>query len=348
MLDFNQKIHSKVQCTSHVLVGDIGGTTTDFGILGKKNGKIILLVSIHYKSRDITNFTSVVADMLAYVKGEFGWTLRHACFAAACPISKNATVCNLTNLNLHIRKTDLCRKTSLRHVTLINDFQAIAYGVSVLRGKQLVNAKRGKSVEKAPRVVLGAGTGLGKGILLYDDKKKIYVPFSSEGGHTPLPIINKEEFQLLEFIRKRKKHNYVEWEDVLSGRGLVHMYLFAGTKKKFTKTKYSKEVHSSGYNSRLISLYKHKDKHCHAAFLMFLKFYGRCAKSFALDTMAVGGVYIAGGIAADNAEIFTHDIFRKEFTFSEKMGHVLEKIPVTVIADYNVSLYGAAVVAFSK
>ncbi len=78
---------------------------------------------------------------------------------------------------------------------------------------------------------------------------------------------------------------------------------------------------------------------------LFAKFYARCAKNFVLDCLATGGLYIAGGIAPKNTESFMEKEFLDEFTCAYQRSHVLENIPIYIIVNYDVGLYGAFVAA---
>ena len=59
--------------------------------------------------------------------------------------------------------------------------------------------------------------------------------------------------------------------------------------------------------------------------------------------MAQGGIYIAGGIAAKNRDIFKTRIFMQEFLNADTIW--LKKIPIKVILDTKVGLYGACIKA---
>ena len=85
-----------------------------------------------------------------------------------------------------------------------------------------------------------------------------------------------------------------------------------------------------------------KDENCHKTFALYTIFYARCAKDFALDALALGGVYIAGGIAAKNLPLFLESSFMKEFVNCGKQQELLQQVPVYIITDYNVSMHGAA------
>jgi glucokinase len=58
--------------------------------------------------------------------------------------------------------------------------------------------------------------------------------------------------------------------------------------------------------------------------------------------MATGGVYIAGGIAPRILERLKQADFMEAFCAKGRMSPLMQDIPVGVILDTNVSLFGAA------
>ena len=50
---------------------DIGGTNSNFGVFLFKQDKLKLLLSLHCKSQEITNFTQLVQDILDYIKNKY-------------------------------------------------------------------------------------------------------------------------------------------------------------------------------------------------------------------------------------------------------------------------------------
>ena len=70
----------------------------------------------------------------------------------------------------------------------------------------------------------------------------------------------------------------------------------------------------------------------------------RFAKNFAIDSLAFGGVYIAGGIAPKNRGIFDKG-FVRIFENNYKLPHVLRKIPVYLVLNSDVGLLGAGSMA---
>ena len=90
----------------------------------------------------------------------------------------------------------------------------------------------------------------------------------------------------------------------------------------------------------MISKYRKIDKTCKEAFRIFKIIYARFARNVAIDSVARGGVYIAGGIAPRNKEIFDRE-FVKAFEDNYKLAYLLKKIPVYLITNYDAGLLGA-------
>ncbi|NJD55837.1 MAG: glucokinase, partial [Nitrospirae bacterium] len=75
------------------------------------------------------------------------------------------------------------------------------------------------------------------------------------------------------------------------------------------------------------------------------KFYARACRKYVLETHALGGLYVAGGLAAKTPVLLGHPEFEKEFRSSDTMSHLLEHVPVCLINDENSGLWGGAVLA---
>jgi glucokinase len=185
--------------------------------------------------------------------------------------------------------------------------------------------------------------------LTYDEHFNAYVSIPSEGGHGDFPAQNNLEIQLVEFVKKfRGISQPLSYEELLSGRGIESIYLFFRNKQELKDTQYTKEIDIADDKASLISKYKNLDSTCKETFRLFTRFYARCAKNLVLDTLARGGLYIAGGIAAKNKEIFSSKDFAEEFENAYRRIDVLKSIPIYVIMNYDVSLYGACYAAMYK
>lgn len=335
---------SRENFTSFIFGGDIGGTNTSFGIFGVKNNNHNnpeLLASFHFKTEKIKAMHHAVNEVMDYMQKNYNIEIANACFAAAGVLSADRDYAKITNAKLDISKNVLLRETGLKHITIINDFESVGYGISMLAENEIIAVKKAKKIPKAPILVIGAGTGLGKTALIYDVHSESYFPIPSEAGHSDFPPQNELELELVNFIKTRKKiRQSISYEQVCSGQGLSNIYFFLRKKKVFNETKCTKEIDKSKGMPELISKYRKIDKTCRAAFEMFIEFYARFAKNFALDCMAFGGVYIAGGISQKNRDIFGKD-FAEAFEKNHKLRHVLKKIPVYLILNPNAGLLGA-------
>jgi glucokinase len=324
-----------------ILVSDIGGTNSNFGIFQLIDSKYQLLVSLHAKSKEVTNFADLIAEVLAYIKDKYNIEIKRACLAAAGPISQDRTFVKPTNLTVALDTKEICKKANLDCAFLVNDFEVIGYGIERLDPKNLVAVNAGQPQKYAHKAIIGAGTGLGKCIMFYNAPIGHYVPIASEGGHADFAPLHQRELDLTKYIQKYENWTCnISWEDLLSGNGIQRIYHFLRHSDEKQKVNKQTSVHGP----RPDEIFKNRllDHYCWETFEWYTTFYARCAKNFALDSLALGGIYICGGIAAKNLELFQLPAFKNEFFNCGKQAELIKQIPIYVITDYNVSLYGAA------
>ncbi len=203
-----------------------------------------------------------------------------------------------------------------------------------------MTVQRGNEFKRGNKAILGSGTGLGKGILRWVQSKHRYFPVASEGGHADFSAQTQLDMNLITFIQKQEQYMCnISWENVLSGKGIKRIYNFFGAFNQYDHQ--DEAVAKDGPQPDDIFKNRNRDKRCWDTFELYTILYARCAKNWALDALALGGVYIAGGIAAKNVDMFKLDYFTKEFANCGKQVLLLKSIPIWVITDYNVSLYGA-------
>ncbi|MBD3318632.1 hypothetical protein GF342_01855 [Candidatus Woesearchaeota archaeon] len=310
-----------------VLAGDIGGTNTTLAIAAVQNKKVSLLRVQRFSSQNLSSLEHPIKEMLSSTSKK----VHRACLAIAGPIHNNRV--KVTNLPWVVNGSSLAKKTGLQSCTLINDFQAIGFGVDLLPKKDIVTLQKGVRQRHAPKAIVGAGTGLGKSIVVYDKEVQMYVPLPSEGGHGDLPFTSAEQ-ELSSFLGVR-----VEQEMVLSGKGIARLFDF------FRGSCYE-DIARAKDPAPLVAHAYSKNRAARQAMDVFACFYARVLKNFCLDTLPFGGAYIAGGIAAKNTYLFIKKKWLNEFCAVRKeLRGELEKIPVYLIKNYSVSLYGAALAA---
>ncbi len=322
-----------------ILGGDIGGTNPKLGIFEIKNGMPSMVQKFDFKTADLSGPEEAINYALDSKK-EYIKHIKGACLGVAGgTIGENRV--QMTNSSWIVDGSLIEKETGLETI-LINDFQAVGWGINTLKPKdtRLVKSVERKK-QKYPVLVIGAGTGLGKATLYYDQKRKLYEPQHSEAGNTDFPFL--EEFSnLVSFVKKSNNLNNVSYEDIVSGRGIIRIYEFIRQSGAFKSTEHTREIDSlkDGGKPELISKYKSIDRTCRETFEFFRNAYAVFARNFAIESETYGGVYIAGGIAPKNPGIFNKE-FVRIFMQNDRFSGFLKQVPVYLITNPNAGLMGA-------
>lgn len=335
--------HSFDKQGTFFLAVDIGGTNSNFGVFSYVDPNPELILSVHYKSKEVTDFTELFKEVIKTIFERYGIRLTMCCIGAAGIVYPRKQVVKPTNLLPLLNLNDIKKGTTLEKIILINDFEAVAYGLEMIDPRSIITLHAGVGHVHGTIGFLGAGTGLGKSLLAWQHGLDRYLAVASEGGHADAAVQNQEEFDFIRFIQGVYATCPVSWETILSGAGIQYIYQWLGTKKNYEQTEISQEIVQHEFNPDRISKYAQVDQRCKDTFDVYVRFYARCAKNFALETLALNGIYIAGGIAAKNISLFFDPAFLAEFQNCGKHSKELENIPIHIIADYNISLYGAYV-----
>jgi glucokinase len=345
---FSKEVYGKF-----VLGGDVGATNTDLCIAGVKGNGVEPLFMLRFRSQELLGIVEAINETLRFADERYGIHVADACLSPAGPMNAERSYCKLTNVAWDIDVRKVLAGTLLGSVALVNDFEAVGFGIPFLGEKDLLELPHPgkhfpKPVPKSIKGIVGAGTGLGKAILLFDEKKGMYVPSPSEGGHEDFPVADSFEYELMLFAKDRRGgESLLNFEELLSGRGLVMIYYYLHEMEVFDRNDVFEEVLTADAASKpaIISKHSRRDPACKRTFELFVRFYARALRNFALNILARGGMYIAGGIAAKNISFFTSGELMKEFEINHTQHKLLRDIPVFVITNYNVSLFGAANVA---
>jgi glucokinase len=306
-----------------IMTADIGGTNSRFGFFNLDNqGQLYFRNSIWFQTADYESFPELLQ---ALTDSHFDCSLDQAdisIFAVAGPVEgKVFSSPPLIPWNIDVLEAQDHFK--LKHCQLINDFIAHAYSILTAASQPSQTIIKGKSTQLAPKAIIGAGTGLGKAMLMPVFGKR-WIAFPSEGGHSSFSFYSKEELELQEYIIQTTQMPYVSENTLISGSGLSLIHAF------LTGEQLSAQEISNKYPV------------ASPTFTLMSRFYSRTIRNFALNSLALGGIYICGGIAAKNPDLFTHYEFNREFFHSPAMSHVLQQIPVTLLSNPESALWGAA------
>jgi glucokinase len=317
-----------------ILAGDIGGTNTRLALIEAKNEELQILFEETFPSRERMSLEAAIEEFLAAHSGE----LTRASFGIAGPVRSGR--CEATNLPWVVDSKTVAKRLGLKHVGLINDLEANAYGIAVLQSKDFVILNRGARNARGNKALISAGTGLGQAGIYWDGEG--YRPFASEGGHVDFAPRNHLEMELLEYSIKRYRR--VSYERLISGPGLVHVYRFLRDTGKGEEPPWLAEQMRQDDLAPIISrlALNGKSRLCRQALELFVSFYGAEAGNLALKLMATGGVYLGGGIAPKIISGLKEPEFMNAFTAKGRMRPLLEDIPVKVIMNPKTALLGAA------
>ncbi|MGD8370173.1 MAG: glucokinase [Syntrophobacterales bacterium] len=323
-----------------VLAGDIGGTKTNLGFFRQGRTRPVAKVIETYSSREAPNLEWIIARFL----DKHQVPVQSACFGIAGPVINGR--CQTTNLPWYVAEDKIKKRFEWAHVSLINDLTATAHAIPLLNSRELFRLNKAKSRKGQNLALVAPGTGLGKALLIFRDGE--YVPVPSEGGHIDFSPNTEAEIKLWRYLHKRFGH--VSVERVLSGPGLVNIYLWLkDTGRHRIPTWLARNMEEMD-PARAITEAALDGKHpvCVAALNMFVSIFGAVAGNLALIAMTTGGVYLGGGIPPKILPKLKESMFMQAFTNKGRFSELLEKIPVRVILNEQAALLGAAHCALSR
>lgn len=328
-----------------VLAGDIGGSHTRLCIAETDGRHHQTYIECRYASGDFPGLVAVVRRFLADVAGHVRATPAQACLAVAGPVeaSGREQQARITNLPWTVSSRELAEAFGFRGVRLINDFQAVGYGIDGLGAGDLTVLQAGTAVAGGPRAVLGAGTGLGQSVLVWQGDR--YEALPGEGGHAGFAPASTLQDELLAHLRAR--HGRVSCERLISGPGLAAIYEFLRARGGIAESPALAAALRAGDAGAAIGAAANDghDALANAALDLFIEIYGAHAGDLALTVGASGGVYVAGGIAAKILPRLREGQFLRAFNDKGRMRRLTEAMPVSVVTADTVGLIGAALVA---
>ena len=251
------------------------------------------------------------------------------CIAIACPVTGDEVA--MTNHSWVFSQRALTQQLNLDALFVINDFTAVAHSLPVLSGEQLVQIGSGTANPQGNVVVFGPGTGLGVEHMQLSDQG--WTTLDGEGGHVDFAPVDETDLVVWRYLQG--KLDRVSAEDVLSGRGLLHIYqalaLHAGETLSVTEPAQVTEKALNG-----------ECETCLAALQQFCRIMGSFAGNLALNLATTGGVFIGGGIATRFTELLMNSDFRARFEAKGRMKHYVQPIPTYLINEPDHGLLGAS------
>jgi len=304
------------------VVADIGGTNTRVAL--SKAGRIVEDTIRRYRNAENTGIGAVLDDYLS----ARDVTPVAICVDMAGPVHDG--VGTLTNLDWRIDAEALKTETGAARVAVLNDLQAQGFAMAHLGQESLLPVLTGRAAPPdAVRLVLNVGTGL-NAVPVYALGGRTMVP-PAEAGHVSLLARDAEELDLIDWITARYGHPGLE--EVLSGRGLEHLYAWI--------------CHDEGAGLPLPAAEIMEG--CHAqepraqrAARLFVRFLGRYAGDLALINLPFGGIYLVGGVTRHLGPHLLQLGFAEAFADKGRFNAYMTQFPVYLVTDDYAALRGCA------
>ena len=320
-----------------ILAGDIGGTKTVVAIFEHTGGGLRLVRDATFKSKEHPTLEGILGEFL---KGESGLKLDAGCFGVAGAVIDGK--CRTTNLPWQLDEVTLARAIGAPRAKLLNDLEAAAFGMLFLRPDELKVLNAGVQPKRNGNVaVVAAGTGLGEAMLYWDGQK--HHPIASEGGHADFAPRNDLEIEMFNYLRP-KFDGHVSYERILSGPGFDNVYAFLRDSGHYPETPELREKYKGGDPTVIATQLglRREDPLCTATVDLFSEIYGAEAGNLALKCVAVGGVYVGGGIAPKMLVALENGSFMRGFTDKGRFSSLMRTMPVSVSLNPRAPLIGAA------
>jgi glucokinase len=323
----------------YLLAADVGGTKAALALAAAGGARPEIVAHRVYACQEFGGLQPIVADFLQQpqVAGHRG-AIAAACFSVAGPVVANSAT--LTNLDWKIAGNALAAELRLPEVRLMNDFAAAGLGITRLAPNELETLQAGSPVAQAARLIIGAGTGLGVGLLTWQDDG--YAVHPSEAGHADFAPVNELQDKLLAYLRRT--YGRVSYERVVSGPGLMRIFSFLQDTGAGLPSRQLRDADKTRKDTaELIAEFAlaKLDPLAVRALDLFVSVYGAFAGNMTLAMLARGGVYIAGGIAPKIAAKLKEGAFMRAFTNKGRFSEVLATMPVQIVMNPQVGLYGA-------
>ena len=309
-----------------ILAADLGGTQSRLLLAQRQGNGWQAVRQRTLPSHDYATITELLTDFL--LPGEHP---QSACIAAAGPVEGGRL--KLTNLPWLLDADDLRRHLGIARLCLLNDFAAQTHALPLLQSQQLCTLQAGTTEKNGVRALIGAGTGLGMALLAGTTQQPLAL--ASQGGHVNFAPRDAQQIELLRYLLP--SYGRVSLELLLSGSGISRLYAFLAQLPVTIRE--LPDAHAISLAAAAGDALAEQTLH------LFARLYGAAAGNLALTSLALGGVYLSGGIAPKILPYLQQPEVLEAFGNSGPMRTLLEKIPLYVVLDEHLGLHGAAQVA---
>jgi glucokinase len=318
-----------------LLAGDIGGTKTLLGLFDPASARPRPVLVRSFGTLDYDDLQTMIAAFLkegGVTPAEIGI----ACFGVAGPVMDETA--ELTNVPWFVDARRVKAAFGIRRVMLLNDLEAMGWGVPVLRESEVHVLQEGTALPGGNIALIAAGTGLGQALIHNVDGR--FVPSASEGGHADFAARTEREIALVRDLTAR--YGRADVEHVVSGRGFANIHRVAHQQPCRAEVDLESPSAPAVISAAAID---RTCPGCMETLDLFVEAYGAESGNLALRTVSTGGLFIGGGIAPKILSAMTTGAFMRAFLAKPPLDQMVSGMPVKIILNDEIGLLGAAVFA---
>lgn len=312
------------------LVGDIGGTNLRLAAVDPAGAVV-------RRCTHRTDGLTTLPDACAALCSEMGGAPEGVAVAVAGVVVDGQV--RMTNAARSISRDDLARACDVApgKVLLLNDFEAAAWSLAALDATKVSFLQGGPEPQPGARVIVGPGTGLGVGSLVWQGARPTAVP--GEGGHLRLTPHSAEEVAYFEALIalwpevQMGDALAVEAEAILSGTGIPYWYRAIATSR-------GEAAHLEGAAAIFAAAKVGEDTSACRAVALMARYLGGVAGDLGLVLGARGGVFITGGVAQQNPWMLD-EAFLAAFNAGGRHSKWRAALPLGLCNDSDFGLMGA-------
>lgn len=327
----------------YILSGDIGGTKSHLGIFQQQDCKIQLIYEEKLASQDFSSLISLLNAFFQKSPIPLA-NISSVCLGVAGPVHQDE--CHITNLSWIVRQSELQDFFRCNKIYLINDLEAMAYGVLYTEPEYVDINPYATATAQGNIAVVTLGTGFGLAILAWEKQSTRFFVLPTESGHTNFTPRNQQQLFFLDYLLKQQQKTV--YDNVLSGSGLKMIYNFLSAQS--TNSNNDVFLQQKDFTKKLIEKALNKQEtFCEETIDLFTTICAAKLADITLEHLSLHGIYIGGGIASAILPKLKEKPFLSTFLDKpEKFSALLKRVPIKVILNQDIGMFGAAHYAFME
>lgn len=334
---FNKKSQYIIGCDANIF-------DVTVGVFKVVDRKPYLVLELKTPSKSIENFTQFFVKVMQYLKAKYpALTIKLACIASPGNTTINKDFITFTHFPWNPKTIDgreIQEHTKIEKIFVINDFEVVGYGIDAIDQRFVVELHKGKPRARDTKVIVGAGAGLGSGLMLFNETRGVYTPSPLSYSFVDFCAQSDLEVKMNNYLQKETGSR--SWGKVLGASGgILRMYDFLNLQNAYDTAPMKYEHYQQVFANRA------HDKRCKDAVEMYMKLYARLIRNVAYAQLPYGGLYITNSVAINNPELFEDSAFLKEVfkTDNDYLANYLAEIPMYLVKHGGLHLYGSALAA---